>query len=333
MTPGGVYGPKLQALGATVTFLDMGSPTGLLRGFVQLWRLFRELRPSVVQTWMYHADLIGGVAARLAGRPVFWGVRHSNLDRAKNKRSTLWVAGACAVLSSWIPRRIVSCSKRAIGVHVAFGYADRFTYVPNGLDLAGLVDVVDRRNAVRESLNIAPGEQVIGHVGRFHAQKDYPTLLTAFQQLATQSPWLLLAGKGLTLDNPAFVELCGDCSERVIALGVRDDIPSLLSAMDLFVLSSVGEGFPNAVAEAMACGVPCVVTDVGDAADIVEESGWVVRPGDPADLAAAIDAALAEPCVDRATRRSYARQRIEDNFSIQRMVSGYEAVWAEAQGS
>ncbi|MBX6334886.1 glycosyltransferase, partial [Candidatus Saccharibacteria bacterium] len=137
LTGAGKYGPLLRAAGVPVWTLEM--PRGRLttRGLYTLWRLLRTQRPDVVQTWMYHADLVGGMLARLAGTPVVWGIRNTTLEPGKSTRSTLWVARACARLSRWVPRRIVACAQAAVQVHAALGYdAARMMVIPNGYDLA-----------------------------------------------------------------------------------------------------------------------------------------------------------------------------------------------------
>ena len=334
LTNEGIYADKLRDMGVQVSCLRMRSLVTGVAGFLRLLRLMRRLRPKLVQTWLYHADLVGGLASRLAGIPVCWGVRHSNLDPAANKRTTLWVVRWCAWFSRWVPHRIVSCSIRAILVHREFGYADRFSYIPNGLELSAYVPDPQIRNSVRERLGFHSGQRVIGHVGRLHPQKDYPTLLAAFRQLRSEtvSVHLLLAGTGLSMENAQFTQLLGAKPQAIVALGSRLDIPQLLQAMDVFALSSVGEAFPNAVAEAMAAGVPCVVTDVGDSAEIVGDTGWVVPASDPMALSAALVSALAESPLVRAARGIAARKRIEQNYTIERMVDAYERVWANAQG-
>lgn len=335
LTGGGIYGPRLRDLGVSVICLDMHSLFGGTVGFVRLIRTLRRMHPAVVQTWMYHADLIGGVAAWVAGVPVCWGVRHSNLDPGVNKRSTLWVARLCAWLSGRLPRRIVSCSSRAIDVHRQYGYADRFTFIPNGLELGAFGPDLVRRVQMRKYLGLPLDRFVLGHVGRFHAQKDYPTLMKAFCMLrrVNDSACLLLVGKGLARGNEKLDPLLGEEAGAVVALGPREDVPDLLRAMDVFVLSSLGEGFPNVVAEAMASGVPCVVTDAGDAADLVGETGWVVPVGQHEALASALSEAIGEPPGRRVARGEAARERIAEQFTIERMVQAYEAVWAQAQGS
>lgn len=340
LTDAGLFGERLRVLGVEVRCLGLRrgsipSPMAILR----LRRWLRQLRPAVVQTWMYHADLLGGIAALLAGVPVCWGIRHSNLSPEQNKRMTLKVAALCARLSPLVPARVVSCSARAIEVHRRIGYADRFDLVPNGLDLSHFKPLSgDGRRAVRSSLGIPADGKVVGHLGRADPLKDHGTLLAAFGRVAAGNPnaWLLLAGAGLKHGDPVFEALVSasidvQFANRIVALGQRDDVAELMGAMDVFVLSSIGEAFPNVLAEAMACGTPCVVTDVGDSAEIVGSTGWVRQPRDANGLAQDILAALDEPGDQRFARNKQARQRIADNFTIERMVDAYDAVWRKAK--
>lgn len=335
----GIFGDRLRTLDVEVHCLDLRrsgipSPMAILR----LRSLLRQLQPEVVQTWMYHADLLGGLAARLAGRPVCWGIHHSNLSPDQNKRLTLRVARLCARLSAFIPARIVSCSERAIGIHRTLGYADRFDLIPNGLDVSRFVPLsAAQQTNIRGRLDIPEGGKVIGHLGRPDPQKDHLTLLAAFVKVAKERPdaWLLLAGLGLHEGDPYFDQLLASSgaaqfSGRIRALGQRDDVADLMNAMDVFVLSSAGEAFPNVLTEAMACGTPCVVTDVGDSAQIVGNTGWIRAPRDADGLALDVLAALAEADTQKEARSKLARRRIVDNFSIERMVAAYQATWDRA---
>jgi len=284
---------------------------------------------------MYHADLLGGLSARLAGVPVFWGLRNGNLDPEQSRHLTLRVARLNACLSRWLPTRIVSCSVRAVEIHRALGYADKFVVIPNGLDLARFTPVdVARRGTVRHVLGLPEGLKVIGHLGRPDPQKDHATLLKVFARVAAQRKdvCLLLAGLDLEHGSPYLDGLLARTKtsglvNRIMALGQRDDVPDLMAVMDVFFLSSTGEAFPNVVVEAMACGTPCVVTDVGDSAEIVGDAGWTASPGDVGALADALLEALGEQAETHALRRQRARRRIEENFSIERMVKAYREVW------
>lgn len=329
------YDSLLTEAGTPIYLL--GLPRGALRlgALWRLWRLIRTERPDIVQTWMYHGDLVGGLAARLAGTaPVVWGIRNTTLDRARSKPATIAVARMNAWLSRLVPRRIICCSERAAEVHQDLGYSrSRIRIVPNGYDCSMFRPDQALRAGLRRELGIADDEMLIGMVARFDSQKDHATLLSAIARLKGEGRRFrcLLVGGGMTAGNAELARLLADreIEDRVILLGPRTDIPAVMNALDIHVLSSAyGEAFPNVVCEAMACGTPCVVTDVGDAAIIVGDTGWVVPPSDPEAMARALGAALdAAGCE---ARSGAAVARIRDNYSLDRMVEAYREVWREA---
>lgn len=336
----GLYGERLHRAGIEVHCLDMPRGRLTLSGLARLYRLLRRLRPDVVQTWMYHADLVGGVAARLAGiRQVCWGIRHSNLDPGTISAATLLVARLCARLSGVIPARIISCSLKATAVHQALGYrADRFVTIPNGYQTALLRPDAAARAAFRREMGVADGTCLLGMVARFDPQKDHGNLLQALQLLKAEGRDFrcVLAGAGMTADNPALMAQAraAGLEGHLLLLGQRLDVPALMCGLDLHVLSSLGEAFPNVIAEAMACGTPCVSTDVGDAALIIGDTGWVVPPRSPRALADALSGAIASQAADAgawAQRQQQCRARITENFSLERMTASYLAVWQSLQ--
>lgn len=330
----GKYGPLLAVEGVSVVTLDMAQGRVTLKGIFKLWRTLRRLKPDVVQTWLYHADLIGGVIARLAGvRRVFWGIRHSNLTPGTVKRSTIIIAKICARLSKVVPYKIISCSKEGVRAHTAIGYSpDRFSVIPNGYDLAKFQPQLRTASEVRRALSVPKNKIVLGMVGRFDPQKDHYNLLNALSTLDFEfNVVCLLVGTGMDESNANLMQLIqqADCSARVQLLGRRTDIPAIMSMLDIHVLSSLGEAFPNVLAEAMACGTPCITTDVGDAALIVGDTGWVVAPQDSALLSDAIRTAIRAKDNEESWRKRClaAQKRIEENFSIETMVNSYNAAW------
>lgn len=338
MMDSGIYGKRLEAAGICVHTLDMLRGHVTCKGLFKLYRLIRVTNPDVIQTWMYHADLIGGVVARLAGKhAVVWGIRHSNLAPGINSRSTCFVAQLCAWLSPWVPRKIISCSVEAARIHTELGYQhNKLIVVANGYDLARLTPDANARRRVRAELEVEPDTVLLGMVARWDPQKDHANLIAALAQFGQQQnhDWLcVLVGPDMTDANPALVSLLVQYGvrARVKLLGPRHDVPAIMNALDVHVLSSAGEAFPNVVVEAMACGTPCVITDVGDAAMIVGETGWVVSPGEPALLAAALNNASAEIGDTKGwcARKLACRGRVVEKFGIDRMVKAYQSVWQD----
>lgn len=332
----GIYAVRLEQAGATVHTLNFPRGRVTAAGLVQLFRLIREIRPDVVQTWMYHSDLIGGVVALLAGvRSIAWGIRHANLDPAHNSRATLRIVRLCALLSGWVPRKIVSCSAQAARVHQAVGYrADKFIHIPNGYNLQRLQPDAASRSALRAELGIAHNAFVLGMVARFDVQKDHRNLVQALGLLKRRGvPFTcLLVGVGMDEANGelrGWLDAAG-VAGHVKLLGPRSDVPAVMNALDVHVLSSLGEAFPNVLAEAMACGTPCVTTDVGDAAVIVADHGWVVAPQDSVALAEGLIQAHDSFTADGAAwqaRQAACRAHIMANFELELMCERYRQAW------
>lgn len=333
----GKYGPLLEQAGIPVVCLDMPQGRLTVGGVWQLWQLLRRDKPQVVQTWMYHGDLIGGAVARMAGvHRVFWGVHNSALTPGKSRRSTRAIAKLNAWLSRWVPERIVCCAEKSLDVHRTLGYVgDKLTVIPNGYDLGLFRPDPVARGRLRAEWGIDQATPLLGMVGRFDLQKDHENLLRALAQLKQEgSPFrCVLVGRGLNAGNAqvvAWLEQYGLTGD-VLLLDQRSDVPAVMCALDLHVLTSSAEAFPNVLAEAMACGTPCVTTDVGDAAVIVGDTGWVVPSGDSGKLAVALGVALTERSDAHAwpERCGAARQRVAQNFSLQKMIAAYHAVWRE----
>ena len=331
----GKYGPLLREAGVKVYCLGMQPGRVSMGGVTRLWRLLRQEQPDVVQTWMYHADLLGGIVARLAGvSRVFWGIRNSILEPGKSRRSTIYVARLCAFLSHWVPSKIVCCANKSAEVHADLGYAQqKLVVIANGYDLGRFSPDRIARNRLRSEWGVDAGMPLLGMVGRFDPFKDHKNLIEALGQLrqSGRAFQFVLVGNGLSETNR---ELAGwidaqNLRDQIILLGPRSDIPAVMNALDLHVLSSSAEAFPNVLSEAMACGTPCVTTDVGDAALIVSETGWVVPAYNPQALAQAMASALSIR-VDAPVwtkRQQAAREHIEANFSLDAMVRAYQAVW------
>lgn len=337
LRPEGPLADRIRAAGVPLHCLDMTSPTSLFSGLGKLTRLMRELQPALVQTWMYHADFLGTLAARrLSPRPpVVWNIQQSNMCPRSSKFLSRALCRLLARLSRSWPERIVNCSRIAIESHVALGYArEKMLHIVNGTDTNRLVPDEVARITLRRELGISEGTPVIGMAGRMDAQKDYPTFFAAIREfIKTDSDTHFVAcGAGIVASDPALAKMRNECGapERVHLLGPRQDMPKVYPAFDIATLSSAyGEGLPLALCEALSCGLPAVVTNVGDSADVVGNSGLVVEPRNPAALAHAWHRLLKLPHAEFAELKIKARERACNHFAIPAITRAYEQLHFE----
>lgn len=331
LTDCGVVGRRIEALGIAVTALGMRR-TPDPRPVLRLARVVEHARADVVQTWMYHADLVGGVAAALAGTAkVAWGIHHSTVDRAHTRHTTRLVVALGAKLSRWIPDRIVAVSRASRDVHVSAGYdARKFVVIPNGFDVTEFRQDPASRRDVRRELGV-DDVVLIGLVARVHPYKDHPNFLRAAAVLSRRrnDVRFLLCGEGATRENRTLVTAISEhgLRDRVLLLGTRTDVSRIMNALDVATLSSITEAFPLVIGEAMACGVPCVVTDVGDSAFLVGDTGRVVRPRSPEELADGWEALVELGFDGRRVLGAAARARIEQHFSLPRIAAEYAGLY------
>lgn len=340
LTDIGSVGKSIQQLGFKVSSLGMRPQ---LPDPGALWRLSRRLkriRPDVVQTWLYHGDVLGGLAARLAGiEALAWGIHISWLDAPQSKKSTLVTVKAGAYLSRFVPKTIVCCAQSALEMHERIGYdARKLRVIPNGFDLREFKPDQDARDAVRSELELPREALLVGLIGRFHPQKDHENFIRAAEILAQSqsAAHFVLIGAGIQWSNGELsdsIENTG-LKARFHLLGRRDDIARLSASLDVLALSSsYGEAFPLVVGQAMACEVPCAVTNVGDSADLVGDTGRVVPSSDPGALAGAIRELLDLGLEGRRALGQRARRRIEERFSIESVAARYHEVYWELAGS
>jgi glycosyltransferase involved in cell wall biosynthesis len=333
LTDLGPMAGEFEASGVRVRALGMKRGAANPLHVTRLAGWLRKSPAQVIQTWMYHADLVGGLAAKLArSSPVVWNIRHSELRPETDKRHTLWTAHVCARLSRRLPTQIVCCSETARRFHANLGYAsDRMQVIPNGFDLDRFKSDRKQRVEVREELRIPLSVPVIGLIARRHPIKDHRNFVEAAGILHQDFPEarFLLCGEGVTRDDSELMSWIRSAGIQNVCdlLGQREDIPRILNALDVATSASTSEAFPNAVAEAMACGVPCAVTDVGDSRFIVGETGRVVSPKAPAALAQAWMEFLAAGSEGRQRMGMAARKRVERHFGLAAVIGQYQDLY------
>jgi glycosyltransferase involved in cell wall biosynthesis len=336
---GGTLAPVIKKMDIPVYYVDMKRGRPSLQALWKLVHIVRETNTDLIQGWMYHGNLAGQAAAMLSRHriPVLWSIHHAVPCIANESRNTAAVIRLCGWMSR-LPARIVFVSHAGRSWHEALGYCSRKgCVISNGFDISEFVPSPAARLSVRTEVGLPNGSLLIGLFGRYHPMKDHANFLRAAAMMVERgsSVHFLLAGAEIDPSNPILRGLVEELGllGRVHLLGERRDMPRLMAALDIAALSSYSEAFPLVVGEAMSCGVPCVVTDVGDTAALVDGTGIVVPPRDPHALANAWQRLLAMGPGGRGELGLSARRRIEEHYSLVAVVRQYEHLYSSVSPS
>ena len=320
-----------------IRIYNVGGMGGILRisALIRSLKILREINPDIIQGWLAHGNFAAQIASfflpyRLS---TLWNIRYAALPKHETKNSTLLIIKLLSSLS-FLPQTIIFNSKSGANDHIRMGYRrDKNCIIPNGFDTKLFSPSVKNRRSVRLELNIPEEAMLIGLVARYDPLKDHCCFLKAGEKLLSnkREVYFLLAGREVNWQNRHLVQLMEKLgiSGKVFLLGERRDIPRITAALDIATCSSISEGFPNVIGEAMSCGIPCVVTDVGDSAWIVGDSGVVVLPYNHEALCEAWLKMIEMGSEKRRVLGEKARKRIENHFSIQMIVKKYEQLYEE----
>ena len=332
----GKYGGQLEEIGIEVHCLNFPKGKITFKGVHQLVKLLSDHQIDVVQCWMYHANILASIAM-LFKRPknLCWGIRHTDLRTGGTPLLTKVVAKIGAHLSYFSPVHIVCCAETAREVHADFGYCkEKMVVVANGYDLEKFSPSASKGKSFKAKHDLDTEMPLIGFAARLNPQKDHTTLLQAIAYLKSNGTRVLcvLAGTGLEpVTSPLLQSIRKlDLVNDIKLIGPVSDVSAFMNAIDVHVMSSsFGEAFPNVLSEAMACGTPCVATNVGDAALIIGKAGSIVPPKQPVQLAEAIASLLVYKAntTKWEALQSKARRHIEENFSIQQFCDGHYMTW------
>jgi glycosyltransferase involved in cell wall biosynthesis len=328
---GGKYEHKFKLINISTYSLKLNTTYGSLTCLYNFKKILNEIKPNVIQTWLYHADLFGGICAFIFGyRNIYWNIRNCNTSKKALKTTTRIVVYINSLLSHFIPKHIVSVSQNASLHHIKIGYQkDKFINIPNGYEFTESIMNLDYLESLKNKSSF-----LIGMVARYDPQKDHSNLLKSLLILKENKIVFhcLLVGTGMDNSNSYLVNEINklNLNNYITLLGRRDDINNIMRILDLHVLSSLGEAFPNVLVEAMSNETLCVSTDVGDASYIIGDFGWIVKPECPKNLANAI---LEANNIFLNNRNDWkklcflAKDFVVTRFSIEKMINNYSKMW------
>ncbi len=326
----GHYGDKLQRAGVKVYCLNLNLANLFVKIFFLLKVINRE-KPDIVQGWMYHGNIFTLFAKFTKFKTIVWGIHSAIINKKFDSFSTRISSSICAIFSK-VPAKIIFVGANPMDNHKLYGYYQlNMVVINNGYDLNLFHPNMLAGHLLREELKITSDKIVVGCVGRFHPVKDHCNLLSAMGYINQKRNDIVvvMVGDGMNLQNEYLINMVqqNNLIENIILAGVRNDMQNVYNAFDFLVLSSKSEAFPNVVAEAMACGKPCVVTDVGDTAYIVGNTGVVVPVEDSIALASGILKMVGYGSSEVKRLGEDAMSRVKQKFSLQNMIISYEELY------
>jgi len=330
LTDLGLIGKDLKKASICVHTLNMKSALSIFSMYFSLRKLLKEIKPEVVQTWMYHSDLIGGLAAKSVGIDnIIWGIRNTELDSNSGIIKKI-IRKACALLSYKIPKKIICVASKAKTVHGNIGYCEeKMLVIPNGFDINRFNVDNELCYRYRDELKIQHDKLVIGNIGRFTPAKNQVHFIKACLLLLEKGYDfdVIMAGRDISLNNLEIEKLVGN-KENFKLVGEIDQPEKFYNAIDVFCLSSITEGFPNVLGEAMATKRVCLTTDAGDAREILGKCGYHIDGFTFHEIAKSIEINILSKELSNLKKiGGTARLEIIENYSLEKIVSDFEKLY------
>ena len=331
LTDIGFYGMRLINQGYKVYALNMQKNFLLVFKFIYLVILIKKFRPKYIHTWLYHANLIGGIAGKIARvKRIYWSIHH---DYEYSNFMMMIEMKILTILSYLIPNKIIYCSKMVQKNHIKNGYKKSISQtIENGISTSQFKPNKKFRKELRNQFNIGNDCLLLGNVSRYHPIKDHENLFKALSLLNKEKINFkcILVGRGLINTNKDLLKKIKkfNLSDKVILYGKSFEIYKIMAGLDLHILSSKKEAFGMVLLEAMSTGIPCLSTDVGEAKNIIGNTGWIVNVSDPSALAFKISKIVNEK-INLDTFSSLRRERILRKYSLEKMIKSYSEIYKE----
>jgi len=337
LTDKGVLGKEIENLGIPLLTLNMKRSAfrlfSIFYGIFKLAYYIITIKPHYILTWLHHADMIGILASKLVGhKRISWYLQCSVLSPDIIPLRNRLLVRLLSFFSKF-PETIYSNSKAGIKEHMLKGYKPkkRITLIPNGFDTNMYIPDIYSGEKMRRELNISSEDPIIGYVGRYHKMKDFNTLLLSISELLKIYPKLkaVLVGTNVDYFNLELLKQIEKLKiKNILLLGQRRDIPSIMTSFDLLICSSISEGFPSVVGEAMSCGVPCVVTDSGDCREIIGDDNYICNIGDYRSLVKICNKILKLSLSEKQEMNFKVRKRIIELYDISIIAKQFKKIFA-----
>ena len=337
LTSFGKYGKYFTEINIPVYALGFKKFSLNIIRIFRLLKIIKKCKPKILQSWMYHADLLSFlIKITNPGIKIIWNIRNTTY-RFADSISRFIISRLCSILSYLVPDIIISCGIEPMNQHISIGYdKKKMKVIYNGVDVNRfkMQTSIGKFKSLDFPALTNENRPLLGMVARYDKQKGHSVLLKSLYLLKSKGTdfCCVLVGLNIDYNNKDLVSMIDHygLSSNIFLLGQRTDLEIIYNFLDIFVLSSInGEGFPNVLIEAMACGIPCVATDVGESRFIIEKTGWVVSPADPKILSESLENAISEIKLPSwSERKSKCNNHIIKNYSLENMHNNFLKVWA-----
>tara|TARA_B100000795_G_scaffold164042_1_gene123397 strand:+ start:12276 stop:13415 length:1140 start_codon:yes stop_codon:yes gene_type:complete len=333
----GDIGDNLVKLGVELRIIDFSKKRWMLISFLELCSAILKFKPDVVHTWMYHANLIGGLAAKVSRvRNILWSIHHNDLSVAHNKLSTVIIARIGAFISNFVPIEVICVSNDSIKRHIKFGYnRKKMIFIPNGIDVIEFSYINNARKRLFSDYDFPDDAKLIGFASRFDPIKNHEGFFACIADIRITNPQInmqiILSGKNIDKNNIGLVTMINkyDLFECVHLMGLIDDMPVFMSSLDLIVSTSFSEAFSLVLAEALSCETLCVTSIEGDTEEVVEGIGKRVPARNLTLLSNAIITMLNIGSLEKSKLKLKGRDKIKSLYSTDIVFDKYKGLYSK----
>ena len=335
----GFFETKLRKIGVKIFSLKINKEDKIFNLFKKILLLRKYIthqNPNIIQSWMYHSNFSTLFISKKFYDRIFWNIRHSELNFKISKKTTIFLSLICGVFSRIIPKKIIYCSQRSIEFHqIKHLYCKKKTaLIYNGYDNKNYLSSKLIREDFRKKHKIQLKEIILGYAGRYAKQKNIPSLLSAFSKVIKKykNVYLFMAGKDINQNNKELFKIIKklDFKKKVILLNEQKNLLEFYNGIDLLILPSLSESFPNVVPESMLCSTPVLSSDAGCSKKIINNCGFVLKKNSVNSIFKNLNRIIKLQISNKSywtTLKKKTRLQIINNFSIEKMSGEYLKKW------
>ncbi len=308
----------------------------LIKKILKFREFIKREKPDIIQSWMYHSNFLTIFIPRIFSNNIFWNIRHSVLNFKMSKKTTILVSIFCAIFSRYFPKKIIYCSEKSIEFHQNKHFYNRkkTILIENGFSEKTFFSSNHERLNFRKKRNLKKTDIVLGFAGRYTKEKNIKSLLLGFAKFIknNKNVHLCMVGKNINIWNEELMSYLNNYNikEKVHLLNEQKNLLKFYNGIDLLLLVSHSESFPNVVAESMLCSTPVLSSDAGCAKKIINNTGFIINKNDYLSIIIRLKKAI--NLITKKKKKwtflkKKAREKIQKNFSIKKMSNKYSENW------